>query len=32
LNQPLRKIGHVDYEYVNVIGIWQKATAIVYGE
>ena len=31
-NGGLRKIGHVDYEYVNVIGIWQKATVIAYGE
>ena len=31
-NGGLKKIGHVDYEYVNVIGIWQKATVIVYGE
>ena len=28
----LKKIGHVDYEYFNVIGIWQKATVIAYGE
>ena len=31
-NGGLKKIGHVDYAYVNVIGIWQKATVIVYGE
>ena len=31
-NGGLKKIGHVDYEYFNVIGIWQKATVIVYGE
>ena len=31
-NGGLKKIGHVDYEYVNIIGIWQKATVIVYGE
>ena len=31
-NGGLKKIGHVDYEYVNVIGIWQKATVIAYGE
>ena len=31
-NGGLKKIGHVDYEYLNVIGIWQKATVIVYGE
>ena len=31
-NGGLKKIGHVDYEYFNVIGIWQNATGIVYGE
>lgn len=31
-NGGLKKIGHVDYEYVNIIGVWQKATVIVYGE
>ena len=31
-NGGLKKIGHVDYEYVNIIGIWQKATVIAYGE
>ncbi len=31
-NGGLKKIGHVDYAYLNVIGIWQKATVIVYGE
>ena len=31
-NGGLKKIGHVDYEYLNVIGIWQKTTVIVYGE
>ena len=31
-NGGLKKIGHVDYKYVNIIGIWQKATVIVYGE
>lgn len=31
-NGGLKKIGHVDYEYFNVIGIWQEATVIVYGE
>ena len=31
-NGGLKKIGHVDYEYFNVIGIWQKATVIAYGE
>ena len=31
-NGGLKKISHVDYEYFNVIGIWQKATVIAYGE
>lgn len=31
-NGGLKKVGHVDYEYLNIIGIWQKATVIVYGE
>lgn len=31
-NGGLKKIGHVDYKYDNIIGIWQKATVIVYGE
>lgn len=31
-NGGLSKVGHIDYEYLNVIGIWQKATVIVYGE
>ena len=31
-NGGLKKIDHVDYEYFNVIGIWQKATVIAYGE
>ena len=31
-NGGLKKIGHVDYKYVNIIGVWQKATVIVYGE
>ena len=31
-NGGLKKIGHVDYKYVNIIGIWQEATVIVYGE
>ena len=26
------KVNHVDYEYRNVLGIYQKATVIVYGE
>ena len=31
-NGGLKKIYHTDYEYLNVIGIWQKATVIAYGE
>ncbi len=31
-NGGLKKICHVDYEYVNIVGIWQKATVIAYGE
>ena len=31
-NGGLKKIYHTDYEYFNVIGIWQKATVIAYGE
>ena len=31
-NGGLKKIDYVDYKYVNIIGIWQKATVIVYGE
>ncbi len=31
-NGGLKKIGHVDYKYFNIIGIWQEATVIVYGE
>ena len=31
-NGGLQAITHVDYEYTNIIGIWQKATVIVYGE
>jgi len=31
-NGGLKKIYHSDYEYFNVIGIWQKTTVIVYGE
>lgn len=31
-NGGLKKVTHVDYEYENVIGIWQKATVIVHGE
>ena len=32
LNGGLKKIYHVDYKYRNIIGIWQKATVIAYGE
>ena len=28
----LKKITNVDYEYTNILGIWQKATVITYGE
>lgn len=28
----LRTVGHVDYEYTNIFGIWQKAKVIAYGE
>ena len=31
-NGGLKKIHYVDYEYFNVIGIWQKATVIAHGE
>ena len=31
-NGGLKKIYYVDYEYFNVIGIWQKATVIAHGE
>lgn len=31
-NGGLKKVGHVDYEYTNYLGIWQKATVVVYGE
>ena len=31
-NGNLKKVDHVDYEYLNIIGIWQKATVIAYGE
>ena len=31
-NGGLKKVGHVDYEYVNIVGVWQKATVIVYDE
>ena len=31
-NGGLKKIYYTDYEYFNVIGIWQKATVIAYGE
>ena len=28
----VKKVNHVDYEYRNILGIYQKATVIVYGE
>ncbi|HNT36758.1 MAG TPA: TRL domain-containing protein [bacterium] len=28
----LRVVNHADYEYLNVLGIFQKYTTIVYGE
>ena len=28
----VKKVNHVDYEYRNFLGIYQKATVIVYGE
>lgn len=31
-NGGIKKVGHVDYEYKNIIGIWQKVTVVVYGE
>ena len=31
-NGGLKKIYYVDYKYRNIIGIWQKATVIAYGE
>ena len=31
-NGGLKKVEHIDYAYTNIIGIWQKATIIVYGE
>lgn len=31
-NGRLKKVDHIDYAYTNIIGIWQKATVIVYGE
>lgn len=31
-NGGLSRVDYVDYEYTNVIGIWQRATVVVYGE
>ncbi len=31
-NGGLKKIEYFDYEYLNVIGIWQQATVVAYGE
>lgn len=28
----LKKINHIDYGYLNIIGVYQKATVYVYGE
>ena len=28
----ISKVNHVDYEYRNYVGVYQKATVIVYGE
>ena len=31
-NGGLQKINHLDYGYLNVIGVFRKTTVIVYGE
>ena len=31
-NGGLQKINHLDYEYLNIIGVYQKTTVIAYGE
>ncbi|MCX7048280.1 MAG: TRL-like family protein [Candidatus Sumerlaeota bacterium] len=31
-NGRLTKINHVDYEYLNVIGVYQHYTTVAYGE
>ena len=28
----LNKVNHLDYDYMNILGIYQKATVIAYGE
>ena len=28
----LSKVNHLDYDYLNILGIYQKATIIAYGE
>jgi hypothetical protein len=28
----LSKVNHLDYDYLNILGIYQKATVIAYGE
>lgn len=31
-NGGITKVNHVDYEYQNIVGIYQEARVIVYGE
>lgn len=31
-NGGIKKVGHVDYEYKNILGIWQEVKVVVYGE
>ena len=31
-NGDLKQVTNVDYEYTNILGIWQKATVVVHGE
>lgn len=31
-NGGLKKINHLDYGYLNIIGVYQKATVIAHGE
>lgn len=28
----LKRVDYVDYDYVNIIGVWQKVTVTAYGE
>jgi hypothetical protein len=28
----LNKVNHLDYDYMNILGIYQKVTVIAYGE